>query len=224
MQAMRRIQERRLVRHAARIGPLVLILVALSVQGVTAQENEIRSAKVVFTERNDSGIDGAASLWRRSDRTDVEIRTDGALGNHPTHIHQGNCSDLDPNPEIPLTNVQLRTAGLTGMSDTTIDVPLAELLEEEHLILIHRSARDIGTYIACGDIVAGRLSVSEQIATDGDEALPGTGVGPVGETSISTVSGVLAVALAALVAGLSLARSRVPLRARLAAIRPLGRR
>jgi hypothetical protein len=67
------------------------------------------------------------------------------MGDHPTHINQGTCDDLDPNPQYPLNNVDLRTTDLTGLSDTTVDVTLSELLDTDHLILIHKSRDDIGT-------------------------------------------------------------------------------
>ena len=198
------------LRHATQVGASVLVLVALTVQSSTAQESEPRSAKVMFAQLNDSGIEGSASLRRRGDRTDVEIQTDGALGNHPTHIHQGTCDDLDPNPQFPLANVQLRTAGLTGTSETVVDVPLSELLDEPHLILIHKSAKDIGTYFACGDIVPGRLVASEQVGGDTNDPLPGTGSGSGTEsgTSISRFNGALGAAIAALTIAISLALLR----------------
>ncbi len=159
---------------------LVLVggsMVGGAARATLARETSPTDAKVVFAPVDDSGVVGAASLTAKGERTVVEIRLDGAMGDHPTHIHQGTCDDLDPNPEFPLTNVQLMSAGLTGMSATTIDVPLQELLETDHLILIHRSAKDIGSYIACGNIVAGKLSAKEAAAAGGSAPLPNTGAG-----------------------------------------------
>lgn len=174
----------------------------------SAQDSDTRSAKVIFSPLNDSGVDGSASLRRRGERTDVDIWADGAMGDHPTHIHQGTCDDLDPNPEFPLTNVQLRTAGLTGTSSTTVDVPLAELLDEPHLIIIHKSAKDIGTYFACGDIVAGRLSAAERGVGASDDPLPGTGTGGFDRPSPVRSATLLTGALAALAVSIYLLRSR----------------
>lgn len=179
-------------------GVMAFALLASSLVTASAQETDPRVAKAIFSPLNDSGIDGSASLRRKGDRTVVEIWADGAIGDHPTHIHQGSCDDLDPNPEFPLTNVQLRTAGLTGTSETTIDVPLAELLAEPHLILIHRSAKDIGTYFACGNIVAGKLTSAERRLDETNDPLPGTGSGPADSSPHVALGSVLAFALAAL--------------------------
>lgn len=210
MQSRLRLRDGHHVRRLIMAFFAAMAVLGAGVVPASAQDTESRSAKVVFAQLNDSGIEGSASLRRRGDRTDVEIRTDGALGNHPTHIHQGTCDDLDPNPEFPLVNVQLRTAGLTGISDTVVDVPLSELLDEPHLILIHKSEKDIGTYFACGDIVAGRLAASEQVGGDRTGSLPksGTGSGIESGTSISTISGALGAAVAAFVIAISLALLR----------------
>lgn len=172
-------------RYVAQMGGVLLgglVLIGGSMAGgpahvALAQEATAGDAKVILKSVNDSGVVGVASLTAMEGRTVVQIQMDGAMGDHPTHIHQGSCDDLDPNPEFPLTNVQLASAGLTGISDTTIDEPLQDLLATEHLILVHRSAKDIGTYIACGNIVAGLLSVDEALAVGVKAPLPGTGAG-----------------------------------------------
>lgn len=186
------------MRQAFAACVVALALLASSLVTASAQETDPKVAKVIFSPLNDSGIDGSASLRRKGDRTVIEIWADGAMGDHPTHIHQGSCDDLDPNPEFPLTNVQLRTAGLTGTSETTVDVPLAELLDEPHLILIHRSAKDIGTYFACGNVVAGKLTSAEQRLDETNDPLPGTGTGDVLDSSGTAIDIALAGAFAAL--------------------------
>ena len=110
----------------------------------------------------------------------------GVLGNNPTHIHQGTCSDLDPNPQYPLTNIVLPSSTLTGVSDTLVDVPLTDLLATPHLILIHKSQKDIGTYLACGNIVAGALTAEEQASATGGQPMPNTGIGSWTDGSPST--------------------------------------
>lgn len=79
-----------------------------------------------------------------------------AVPAHPAHIHQGTCANLDPNPQYPLNNVTAAAPdapfGAVEVSNTTVDVTLDELLASPHAINVHRSAEDIQTYIACGDI------------------------------------------------------------------------
>ncbi|HKG24417.1 MAG TPA: hypothetical protein VKB09_02165, partial [Thermomicrobiales bacterium] len=98
-------------------------------------------------ELNDSGISGTATLRANGDQTDVELSLDGATGGHPAHIHNGTCTDLDPNPAYPLEEVDEN-----GKSTTTVDISLEDLQAEPFAVNIHKSADEIGIYVACGEI------------------------------------------------------------------------
>lgn len=89
--------------------------------------------------------------------------TGGSAHPHPAHIHLGTCSDLDPNPTFPLTDVAPVSAESGAEADsaaaipversvTTVDATLEDLRTGGYAINIHRSADDIGTYIACGNL------------------------------------------------------------------------
>jgi hypothetical protein len=80
-------------------------------------------------------------------------------GPHPAHIHAGTCESLG-DVVAPLTDVAMdageamgpASAVPTKQSRTTVDLPLAAIIEGGHAINVHLSADEIGTYIACGDI------------------------------------------------------------------------
>src|SRR5215207_5770605 len=138
-----------------------------------AQDGQNRDrASVTFTELNDSGLSGMAELTARRQRTEVSMQINGVVGENPTHIHTGTCDDLDPNPKYPLNNVELNTTELVGTSDSVVDVPLDELLANPHLILIHKSAEELNTYYACGNIVADTAgtNVTEEASVTGGGA------------------------------------------------------
>lgn len=179
------------VRAFRLIGALSVCLaltLGLSVHASLAQQSSPKRAKVVLAELNKSGVSGVVSLVAKGDQTQVSMSVVGVLGDNPTHIHQGTCADLDPNPQFPLTNIVLPSSTLTGVSDTLVDVPLADLLATPHLILIHKSQKDIGTYLACGNIVPGALTAEEKASANGEAPLPNTGIGswtsgsPIGRT------------------------------------------
>src|SRR6476469_6778796 len=88
---------------------------------------------------------------------------------HPTHVHEGTCANLNPNPQYPLNETTVRKPGgnttptpaaVEGVqqvptvlySNTQIDVSLDDLLKSPHAINVHKSDADIKTYIACGNI------------------------------------------------------------------------
>jgi hypothetical protein len=167
-----------------------------------ARQDTVTEAKATFSELNDSGISGVTSLVTEGDTTTVAIWADGALGDHPTHIHEGTCADFDPNPQFPLTNVVLQTSALSGTSVSEVDVSVEDLLDSPHLILIHKSQEEIGTYIACGDIVAGALTDAEvaAITGQGGNALPGTGIGSLTDGSSRSQAMLLALLAAGVLA------------------------
>jgi hypothetical protein len=177
---------------AAALVAVALVAVALVAAPAAAQE-EAGRASAALTERNDSGVAGTVELTAGEAGTRVVIQVEGATGGHPTHIHDGSCADPDPNPKYPLTTVDL-----TGLSETTIAVPLAELLGGDHLVLIHSSAAEIGNYLACGDI----LPV---------QATPSTGVGAARPAADGPGLALAAAVLGALLAaGAAGARARRP--------------
>jgi FtsP/CotA-like multicopper oxidase with cupredoxin domain len=137
----------------------------------TQEEAAVTEVTVDLAALNDSGVSGTATLTANADGgTDVsiEVSGDGVTGAHPAHIHQGTCDDLDPNPLYPLTDVDA-----DGISVTTVDVTLDELLAAPYAINLHQSQEEIGVYIACGNIVAPAGGATDSGAT----TAPATGVG-----------------------------------------------
>ncbi|HEX2171358.1 MAG TPA: hypothetical protein VHL09_02790 [Dehalococcoidia bacterium] len=98
---------------------------------------------------NDSGQDGQATLTPQGNQTRVglELR-DSPAGPQPAHIHEGTCGDLNETPRYPLENVG------NGRSETTVNVPVANLMNGNFAINVHRSPQDIPTYVSCGNIPA----------------------------------------------------------------------
>jgi plastocyanin len=94
---------------------------------------------------------------------------DSADTSHPAHVYHGTCAQLDK-VAYPLSDIgpgaatkdgaAIATTGTLGassgeavsISETTIDVTIAELIASPHAINIHKSAREISTFIGCGDI------------------------------------------------------------------------
>jgi plastocyanin len=89
--------------------------------------------------------------------------TGGSAHAHPAHIHLGACSELDPNPAFPLTDVALASSESSAEADeaaaipversvTMVDATLEDLRTGGYAINIHQSVDEIGTYIACGNL------------------------------------------------------------------------
>ena len=100
--------------------------------------------------QNASGELGTVTLTAVGEKTRVDV----ALANAPTdvpqpaHIHEGTCAKLDPKPKYPLTTV------VDGTSTTMVDVPMSQLVAGGFAVNVHKSTKEIPTYIACGELGA----------------------------------------------------------------------
>ena len=100
--------------------------------------------------QNGSGELGTVTLTAVGDKTRVDV----ALANAPTdvpqpaHVHEGTCAKLDPKPKYPLSIV------VDGISTTTLDVPMSQLVAGGFAVNVHKSAKEIPVYVTCGELGA----------------------------------------------------------------------
>jgi hypothetical protein len=107
-----------------------------------------KSVTVRLAQQNKSGESGTARLTPQGDRTKVEINLKGTPKgvSQPAHVHEGSCAKLDPKPKYGLQNV------VDGKSTSEVPVSVDTLRGGNLAINVHKSADDIKTYVACGDI------------------------------------------------------------------------
>lgn len=80
---------------------------------------------------------------------DVEypLAESGDEPRHPAHIHAGGCGADDLGEIVyPLEDIS------GGSSQSSLDVSLDELQEGDYAINVHKSADEMGVYLACGEI------------------------------------------------------------------------
>jgi hypothetical protein len=133
----------------------VLLILPLAVSlAMPTSAQEASNQEVTFTldEVEDSGVSGIVRLSPNGDQTDVAIRLTGATGNHPNHIHENFCANVDPDPLLPLTHIDVGAADPDGFTNSTVDISLDELLGGEYSILVHLSDDQLGQYVACGNL------------------------------------------------------------------------
>jgi hypothetical protein len=113
-----------------------------------AKKSAAKSVTVRLAEQNNSGEKGTVRLTPQGDKTKVDVNLKGAPKGvqQPAHIHDGSCAKLDPKPKYPLQNV------VDGKSTSEVPVKLDELTGGNLAINVHKSAEDVKTYVACGDI------------------------------------------------------------------------
>mgnify|MGYP001560182974 CR=1 FL=1 len=105
---------------------------------------------VALAAKNKSGESGTAVLENIDGKLKVTLSLSGAPEgvSQPVHIHIGSCAKLG-DPKYTLTNV------VGGNSETLLDTISVEqiLAGLPFAINIHKSEKEIGKYVACGDIV-----------------------------------------------------------------------
>ena len=121
---------------------------ALALAAASAAMAAEKPVTVNLSPQNASGEKGTVTLTPEGDKTEVMISLAGAPSGvqQPAHIHDGTCASLDPKPRIPLQNV------VDGKSKTTLDMKMDDIMSKGGAINVHKSAADVKTYVACGDL------------------------------------------------------------------------
>jgi len=118
---------------------------------------------VQLQEQNFSGEAGTATLTAVGGKTRVDILMASYAANaQPTHIHKGTCAKLDPTPAYPLHDL------VAGESVTVVPIALDDLLKGKYAINVHRSAKQLKVYVACGDISRNAAPAETVTTGEGD--------------------------------------------------------
>ncbi|HYW13561.1 MAG TPA: hypothetical protein VE871_16490, partial [Longimicrobium sp.] len=101
-----------------------------------------------------SGVTGQTQIMDQGGTATMVMVTLTAQGNstHSGHIHTGTC-DAPGDVVVPLQDVTL--ANGTGNSSSTIQVPMATVMNGQHIVAYHASSGDNpGAPVVCGTIPA----------------------------------------------------------------------
>jgi hypothetical protein len=135
----------------AKVAIAAAVTFAFIQPGFAAKEKAAgKPMTIQIGEENGSGEHGTAKLTPlEGGQTKVEISMKGEPKKtaQPAHIHEGGCANLDPKPKQGLDNI------VNGKSTTIVPVALNDLVDKKLAINVHKSADDIKTYVACGDII-----------------------------------------------------------------------
>lgn len=114
----------------------------------TPTASEAVTKTITLAEQNESSESGTAVLTEKDGKVMVTLNLTGAPSTtpQPAHIHAGSCPDVGA-VAYPLTDA------VNGVSETTLDVSLADLAGKQPLgINVHKSAAQLKVYVACGDL------------------------------------------------------------------------
>jgi hypothetical protein len=85
-------------------------------------------------------------------RVIVRIQDEAGGGTYQGHIHRGNRCDAPGSVVTPLEPVT--TAGGTGQSVTTVDLPMETIFDANHLVVYHEPGGSPGAPLLCGSVPA----------------------------------------------------------------------
>ena len=129
---------RKLINTALTVAGLIFAPLALAAP---------HTLSVTLHEQNASGESGKAGLIAKGAQTEVILHlAHGGAVPQPAHIHAGTCANLNPKPAFQLKPV------VHGKSVTVVNTTLEKLLDGKYAINVHKSAKEIQDYVACGDI------------------------------------------------------------------------
>src|SRR5262249_41796426 len=121
----------------------------LGVLGFAAAASSADSLNVTMAPQSSPKESGTATLTKQGAETTTAVRDlRGATGRQPAHIHKATWDTLDPQPSYPLS------PGASGKSETVVKASLDDLEKGGYAINVHKSAQDVKTYVACGEIAA----------------------------------------------------------------------
>ena len=124
-----------------------------------------------------------AGVLAQDDMADDDMMM-GSMVPHPSHIHVGDCSAIG-DVIAPLSDAGVVGNDAQGAAAhihvdiglSTVDLALDDILAADHSIVVHDSAEDMATFIACGAIGGHDVDGSFLV-----------GLGPVGESGWSGIA------------------------------------
>jgi hypothetical protein len=124
-----------------------VLTVVLAGCGGSGSKSGAGAVTVQLNERNGSGESGTATLTPEGAKTEVVVKLEGApAGKQPAHIHFNMCGGALGDVYYALNDVSY------GTSTTVVPQALADLQTSPYAINVHKSAEQISTFVACGDI------------------------------------------------------------------------
>src|SRR5262245_41060008 len=162
---------RRLVRPllVAGIGGALLLPVAPP----AAAQPAPAGATAEIRARGAVAVAGTATFAAAGTRTVVVTRVSGLAPNatYLSHINAGVCGTRDRGIAFALTELRSDATG-QATARTSVDAPLARILDGGHYVNLHAGPTLPSPSIACGQIVAGGAGAAPGVR------LPATGGGP----------------------------------------------
>ncbi len=99
------------------------------------------------------GAGWMAAKDREAGETRASVQIENAVpgGEHPWHVHVGQCG-MDRGIFGPPSAYKPLKVGGNGRAESTADLPLAMPRSGQYFLNVHASAANMGTILACGNL------------------------------------------------------------------------
>lgn len=126
---------------------IAIVVSTSTATGAAAADASPRSLFVEISPVGNSGESGTAELTESAGDLHLSVSMKHPVAPvQPIHIHAGTCRSANPNPAYSLG--ALSNGHVTAVLKA---VSLGSLLGK-YVIIVHKSTKDMGTYVACGAI------------------------------------------------------------------------
>jgi hypothetical protein len=97
-------------------------------------------------------VTGSVAVSEAGGGTQVMLTVGGAggAGTHAAHVHTGTC-DAPGEVVAPLESVTADASG-AGNSTTTLEIPMATVMNGQHIVAVHEAGGSPGAPVACAAI------------------------------------------------------------------------
>lgn len=108
--------------------------------------------RATFEPLNNSGVRGEATFMAKGDSTQITVRLTGAPagGTHQGHIHRGTCQNIG-DVVAALDPITIGSDG-TGTMTKTVPIPIATVMNGQHVIAYHEAGGNPGKWVTCAAI------------------------------------------------------------------------
>jgi len=120
----------------------------ITASAAIAPASAAKPLQVHLVAQNASGETGTVTMLDGPLGLIVHVRVNEMTLAQPAHIHKGTCAKLDVKPAYPLTTIA------DGQSQSTIPgATIALVTGQPYAVNVHKSTKDVATYVACANIV-----------------------------------------------------------------------
>jgi hypothetical protein len=129
---------------------LPVAAIAIAANSITANGAAPASETIAMHGLNGTAQNGTATITDHGGTVivTVDIANEPASASEPSHVHFGKCPTIKAIPAYKVGPI------LSGKAKSSVPLSWATINSGKYVIMVHKSAADMGTYVSCGNIIS----------------------------------------------------------------------